>query len=1075
MRTIHSKLTLALLLLLGLITAMQALAAPRIELINVTNTPWMYRPNTTDPMYSPLDAWTAPEFDDSTWSGPGVGLFGRESAGIYPYPFNTFIPAPNQGGPVSSYLRTHFSWNEETRGVTLYFTNYVDDGMVIYLNGVELVAFNMPARPVPWNTATLPQGANPLGEPNIWRTNVVANLAEGDNVIAVQFQQQGTGSSDDVFGMWMFGEAATPIVITDQPDSQTVLQSRAATFTVVASGSNPRYQWYRGTDPIPGATSASYTLYPTTMADDGATFFVTVSNAVNVVTSDTVTLTITPDTVPPTVVGASSVNSQEIGIQFDELMETNTTTETFGYKVNGGPENGGPTVTNVILRPDGTSVILQLDSSVGSPFMVFVETAHDYALNPITPVTVNGTRWADSGDVGLPALAGNGFSAEPGDVEITAGGADIWGTSDQFFFVHNQRTGDFDVRVRVTRLDPSNTWAKGGLLARETLDGPSVTIHAYTTPDRPPGTRTYEAGRRATTGGSTSEWGTRPASGLPNAWVRLRRNGDIFRAYHGTNGADWLPLAGPVTQVMAETLFVGPAATSHDVSRTTVATFRDLADVTYPGATVTINPQPASQTVQTHQSVTFTSGATVSGAPASELFYQWQRSPDGTTWTNVPGATGTSITIQFPAGDDDGDSFRLVASIPGTSATSDAATLTLTPDTVRPTVRTALGVSATRVLVIFSEPMGDSTADPFSYTIDQGIGVIDAQFIPGNRRRIDLTLDGTTPLVAGTTYTLTTTATEDGIGGFLGPIDPSGNPVNPNPTMTMFVAQNYTGDPNALREVPTNTKRPLGSLPLRGFDGRMVQIAVNIANNNENAERMLAGTYIDPSTGAPYPNLAPMPTFVETSTINYGDNPAGVGTGRLRPDRAFPGYTTAANNMAMELLTYLELRSGIYRMGVNSDDGFRVSPATSVSDPNNAITLGEFNGGRAPADTLFDFIVTEDGLYPFRLIWEEGQGGATCEWWILDNITGPVAAVNSELIKAFRGVLPRPRLTIARSGGDVTLSWSDPAGTYRLEQSSSLTAPSWSELSGATGTGGNYSITVTPSPTGERYYRLHQP
>jgi hypothetical protein len=1077
MRTIQSKITLALLLLLGL-TA-EAFAAPRIQLINATNTPWMYRPNTTDPAYVPADAWTVPEFDDSGWSGPGVGIFGRESTPlIYPFPFNTPIPAPSQGGPVSTYLRTHFNWDHETRGVSLYLTNYIDDGMVVYLNGVELWAFNMPARPVAWNAATLPQSANPLGEAVPVITNVVANLQEGDNVIAVQFQQHGTGSSDDVFTMWMYGEAATPIVITDQPDSTTVVQSRAATFSVAATGSNPRYQWQRSADgganwtDIPGATAASYTLYPTTLSDDAAQFRAVVSNAVNTLISDVATLTITPDMTPPTVVGASSVHALEISIQFDELMESNTTTSTFGYTVNGGPGAGGPSVTNVVLKADGTGVRLQLDVPFTSPFTVDVTEAHDYALNPIAPgTTVNGTKWADSQDVGAPALAGNAFSAEPGDVEITAGGADIWGMSDQFHFVHNQRTGDFDVKVKVTRLDPSNAWAKGGLLARETLDGPSATIEAYTTPDRPPGTRTYEAGRRPTTGVNTLDWGGRPPSGLPNAWVRLRRNGDSFRAYHGTDGVNWSLYAGPVTQPMSATLFLGAATTSHNVGQTTLAIFQDLGDVSYPGAVVTIDPQPANQTVQTHQAVTFTSAATVSGAPAGELFYQWERSPDGVTWTNIPGANGTSVSIQFPAGDDDGDSFRLVASVPGASATSDAATLTLTPDTVRPTVTSVVGVSSTRVLVIFSEPMDASAGDNFIYTIDQGNTVTDAQFLTTNR--INLTIEATTPLVAGNTYTLSVVANDDQMGGFIGAIDPSGNPIDPNPAMKSFVSQNYPGDPNGLRELPTNTKRALGSLPLRGFDGRMVQNPVNIANDNAVAERMLAGTYIDPNTGMPYPNIAPLPVFVENNVVNY----TGSGnTGTVPGDTQFPGYTNPADNMAMEILTYLELTSGIYRMGVNSDDGFRVSPARNVSDPNNSITLGEFNGGRGVADTVFDFIVTEDGLYPFRRIWEEGQGDAGCEWWTRGLSGSPTTLLNAAGgIRAFRGVLPQPRLAISRSGNQVVLSWSDSEGTYQLQESSNLTPGSWSDVSGASGSGGNYSITITPSSTGERYYRLRSP
>lgn len=867
-----------------------------------------------------------------------------------------------------------------------------------------------------------------------------------------------------------------PVSITRQPEGQTLFECRSFALSVGVSGSFPRsFQWIKDGVEIPGATTATYSVALAQTSDSG-TYTVRVTNPLNTVTSDPAVVTVNEDTAPPIALGASSVHPLEIGIQFNELMESNTTTSTFGYTVNGGPGAGGPSVTNVILRPNGTSVILQLDSPVTSPFTVSLTEAYDCAGNIIDPSTsLTGSRWADSGDIGLPALVGNAFSHEPGDVEIAAGGADIWGTADQFHYVHNFRTGDFDVKVKVARLDPTHASAKAGLMARETLDGPSATIWAITMSDRPPGRRVYEAGRRTTAAGPTASWGSGPPSGLPNAWIRLRRNGDIFRAYHGTNGTDWLPLAGPVTQLLPPGVSVGLAATSHNVNQHTLAVFRDFGDFTYPGATLAINPQPASQTVQTHQSVTFTSGAVASGAPANEIFYQWQRSPDGATWTNIPGATSTNFTIAFPAGEDDGDSFRLVASIPGATATSDAATLTLTPDTVRPTVRAVIGVSPTKVVVLFSEPMGASTADPFNYQIDQGIGVIDAMFDTNNPRRIDLTLDPTMPLTVGATYTLSTTATDDGMGGFIGAIDPSGNPINPNPTTTMFVAQNYPGDPNTLRELPTNARRALGSLTLRGFDGRMVQIAATIANDNSVAEQMLAGSYINPATGMPYPNLAPLPRFVETNTINYGDNPAGLGTGRLRPDRAFPGYTAPADNMAMEILTYLELRGGIYRMGVNSDDGFRVTPATSVSDANNSIVLAQFNGGRAPADTPFDFIVTEDGLYPFRLIWQEGQGGAACEWWIQSLVNSSYIAINSDSIKAFRNVIVAPRLTATRGNGTITLSWTDPEGAYQLQSALYLEEPAWSNVSGVTANGNDRSITINTANYPTEFFRLRKP
>jgi len=70
----------------------------------------------------------------------------------------------------------------------------------------------------------------------------------------------------------------------------------AATFTVVASRTAPlSYRWQRNGTNISGATSSSYTTPATTIADNGATFAVVVSNSAGSVTSNSA-LTLRPRT-----------------------------------------------------------------------------------------------------------------------------------------------------------------------------------------------------------------------------------------------------------------------------------------------------------------------------------------------------------------------------------------------------------------------------------------------------------------------------------------------------------------------------------------------------------------------------------------------------------------------------------------------------------------------------------------------------------------------------------------------------------------------------------------------------------
>lgn len=87
--------------------------------------------------------------------------------------------------------------------------------------------------------------------------------------------------------------------ITDQPDNLTVNAGQPATFQVSATGTPPlSYQWRKGANNIPGATSATYTIASTQTSDAG-NYQVVVSNAAGSVTSQVATLTVNAFNAPP--------------------------------------------------------------------------------------------------------------------------------------------------------------------------------------------------------------------------------------------------------------------------------------------------------------------------------------------------------------------------------------------------------------------------------------------------------------------------------------------------------------------------------------------------------------------------------------------------------------------------------------------------------------------------------------------------------------------------------------------------------------------------------------------------------
>lgn len=158
-------------------------------------------------------AWFQIGFADSAWA-QGQGLFGYETTPAeYPFPFRTYIPAPNQaGGKITVYYRTHFQWNGSLTNYTLVSTNFVDDGVVYYLNGVRMSAsIRMPATGVTYNTLATGQ-ISTEGTPEY--LTFTDRPVLGDNLLAAEVHQINTTSSDDVFGFQLNAVQFVTNVIT---------------------------------------------------------------------------------------------------------------------------------------------------------------------------------------------------------------------------------------------------------------------------------------------------------------------------------------------------------------------------------------------------------------------------------------------------------------------------------------------------------------------------------------------------------------------------------------------------------------------------------------------------------------------------------------------------------------------------------------------------------------------------------------------------------------------------------------------------------------------------------------------
>jgi glucose/arabinose dehydrogenase/regulation of enolase protein 1 (concanavalin A-like superfamily) len=180
-------------------------------------------------------------------------------------------------------------------------------------------------------------------------------------------------------------------------------------------------------------------------------------------------------------------------------------------------------------------------------------------------------------DIGAPALAGSTLR-DGSRITVTAGGTDIWGTSDQFHFAHQQRSGDFDLSVRIESVVQSDLYTKTGLMVRESLAANARHVMALVFPSnaaRNNNTGGYEFQYRATTGGNATALypaAPQPRVNFPDTWLRLRREGDTFIAYWSSDGFTWAEYSR-TTLDLPDTLYFGLAVTAHTASPATTAVF----------------------------------------------------------------------------------------------------------------------------------------------------------------------------------------------------------------------------------------------------------------------------------------------------------------------------------------------------------------------------------------------------------------------------------------------------------------------------------------------------------------------
>ncbi len=421
---------------------------------------------------------------------------------------------------------------------------------------------------------------------------------------------------DDLFVGTTFEQVAVhaPPAIVQQPTNVTVMEGETAVFAVqLANPALVTAQWQLAGQAIPNATNTVLNYGPVTLADDQSVFSAVLSNRLGSTNAAPAVLTVVPDVTPPTLISAVNLDAVTIQLTFSEALAEPGATLVGNYVLN-----AGLTVSAAAFGSDPRTILLTTSPlQLGVSYTVSVNgvTDRSHAANPLAPdtaATFVATELVPA-SIGAPTPADAVLPLTDGGYALSSAGLGAEGAADQLQFAWQAVTGDFDRRVRVESVLPSDVWAQAGLMLRETLDAGSRFAAMTATPSL--NGVFFES--RLSAGAAAAKSGSFPVN-HPQTWLRLQRVGNTVTGYAGFDGSQWTPV-GSVTLVLPGTVYVGLSAASHAASGATTARFHQLGSAAG-GTVAAASPLPFEPPGPTSRKT---------GLAITEIMYHAAPRPDG--------------------------------------------------------------------------------------------------------------------------------------------------------------------------------------------------------------------------------------------------------------------------------------------------------------------------------------------------------------------------------------------------------------------------------------------------------------